>query len=94
MPKVDVSTSTIIDCPPHRVAGCPAGPDNVPEWYVNIKSVEWKTARPAVVDPYHTFLVWRLPRRRAQGFRSLRVMNEDRANPAKDLARTHMEIVT
>ena len=49
MSKVDVSTSTSIDCPLHRVASYSANPDNVPEWYVNIKSVEWKTPHPAVV---------------------------------------------
>ena len=40
---VDVTTSLIIDRPRHLVASFAANPDNVPVWYVNIKSVEWKT---------------------------------------------------
>jgi uncharacterized protein YndB with AHSA1/START domain len=43
---VDVTTSTIIAVPLERVAAYAANPDHAPEWYVNIKEVEWKTPPP------------------------------------------------
>ena len=42
--SVDVLTETVIDRPLAQVAAFAANPDNAPRWYVNIKSVEWKSA--------------------------------------------------
>jgi hypothetical protein len=57
---VDVVTETIIDLPRAEVAEYAGNPDNAPEWYVNIESVEWKTPPPLEVGSRLAFVA--LPR--------------------------------
>src|SRR3984893_2622471 len=63
--NVDVSTDVVIDCPLSKVSGYASDPDNVPAWYVNIKSVEWKTARSITVGSRVAFVAQFLGRRMA-----------------------------
>jgi uncharacterized membrane protein len=49
MAEVNVKTETIIHATAEKVFSYASNPDNAPEWYVNIKSVEWKTPKPLTV---------------------------------------------
>lgn len=43
---VDVQTAIIISRPREAVAEYAFNPDNAPQWYVNIRSSEWRTPKP------------------------------------------------
>ena len=43
---VDVSTEIVIEVPVADVARYAENPDHAPEWYENIKSIEWQSAPP------------------------------------------------
>ena len=62
---VDVSTEVVIDCPVATVSAYAADPNNVPAWYVNIKSVEWNTVPAIAVGSRIAFVAQFLGRRMA-----------------------------
>jgi uncharacterized membrane protein len=52
---VDVKTEITINASLQEVASYAMNPDNAPRWYVNIKSVEWKTPKPIRVGSEFAF---------------------------------------
>ena len=62
---VDVLTETVIDRLPAQVAAFAGDPSNAPRWYVNIKSVEWKTPPPMRIGSQLAFVAQFLGRRLA-----------------------------
>lgn len=62
---VDVLTETVIRRPRLEVAQYTTDPNHAPEWYVNIKSVEWKTPPPLQLGSRIAFIAHFLGRRLA-----------------------------
>lgn len=55
MSSVDVNTEILISATCKKVAEFSSDPDNAPDWYVNIKSVEWKTPKPLQIGSHIAF---------------------------------------
>lgn len=62
---VDVVTEIVIDRPSDVVAAYAGDPTHAPEWYANIRSVEWRTAPPVEVGSRMDFVAQFLGRRLA-----------------------------
>ena len=60
---VDVVTTVVIDRLCADVAAYATDPDNAPDWYVNIDSVEWRTEPPLQVGSRVAFVARFLGRR-------------------------------
>jgi len=62
---VDVQVETTIARTPSEVAAYAGDPTNAPEWYVNIKSVQWQTPPPVALGSRMDFVAQFLGRRMA-----------------------------
>jgi hypothetical protein len=60
---VDVETEIVIRRPREQVAAFAGRPDNAPQWYVNIESIEWKTSPPMRIGSRVSFVAHFLGRR-------------------------------
>ena len=62
---MDVTTEIVIRRPVGQVAAYAGDPNMAPEWYVNIRSIDWKTPPPAAVGSQMDFVAHFLGRRMA-----------------------------
>jgi uncharacterized protein YndB with AHSA1/START domain len=76
--NVDVSTSVVINRPRALVSSYAANPDHAPEWYVNIKAVEWKTVPPIAIGSRIAFVAHFLGRRMAYTYEVVELVPGER----------------
>ena len=61
--SLDVTTETVIDRSVAEVAAYAGDPTNAPQWYANIRSIEWRTPPPLGVGSRLDFVAQFLGRR-------------------------------
>jgi uncharacterized membrane protein len=75
---IDVITEIVIDRPVDQVAEYAADPTNAPEWYANIRSVQWRTDPPVRVGSEMDFVAQFLGRRLAYTYRVVELVDGER----------------
>ena len=75
---VDVSSEIVIQRPRNEVAEYSSNPDHAPTWYVNIKTVEWKTQPPVEVGSQIAFVAHFLGRRMAYNYEVVELVPGER----------------
>ena len=75
---VDVLTEIEVNRPLAEVSSYASDPETAPSWYVNIKSVEWKTPPPLRVGSRHAFVAQFLGRRLAYTYETVELVPESR----------------
>ncbi len=75
---VDVQVESVIARPVAEVSAYAVDPTNAPSWYVNIKSVEWRTTPPVAVGSRTDFVATFLGRRIAYTYEVLELVPGER----------------
>ena len=75
---IDVVTETVINCPREQVAQYAGDPSNAPEWYENIKSIDWKTSPPVQLGSKMDFVAHFLGRRLAYTYEVVELVPGER----------------
>jgi uncharacterized protein YndB with AHSA1/START domain len=75
---VDVHTEIVIERPRADVADYAADPSHAPDWYVNIRSVDWKTPPPVEVGSRMDFVARFLGRRLAYTYEVVELVPGER----------------